>query len=241
MKRFWFFVITGILILSLAACSSQGSKETGEGPKDEPTTDESNTEEEQETSQEQDAFNEEDAEGAGEGGFFEEYSEEDLSNMSIAFISAFQENPVMEEILQSYPNAERFSYAPEGYEAMNDGVLVSINDNTRVEMLNVDGFDDETSSLILGESVFERVLNRGEALILRYFENETIPPTILRITNDNTGEQTLFDLGYDGSGMSTDENEITRQIQFYDKADNVFDYDETAAFVEKLYQFTKEN
>lgn len=259
MKKVYLFLIIGILITSLAACSSKENEIAGGGQ----TQTAAELKKEKETGSNDTGENGENAEDVeeekdlkdGTKSSFPSYPEDQLQNISIAFISAFQGNETMQKIMDSYPNAERLVYEPEGYEAMNEGLILAVNDNTKVEMVHVDGWDDATASLKLGEVAFERSLNQGQALIIRYFENETIPPSILRITDEDSGKQMLFDLGYDGSGMYTDENEITRHLGFYEKKINQEESEsseeETESFqedfakrirqyVEEVYQYTKE-
>lgn len=252
MKKVHLFLIIGILIISLVACSSEKKETAGETETE--TTAESEKEKEtdsNETTEKGEIAEEDKEEQTSEdesGSPFPSYPEDQPENISIAFISALQGNEKMQEIMDSYPNAERLTYEPEGYEAMNEGLILAVNDNTKIEMVHVDGWDDSSASLLLGKVVFERSLNRGEALIIRYFENETIPPSILRITNEESGKQMLFDLGYDGSGMYTDEDEITRHLGFYEKKMNQGEsessWDEFAEgvrqYVEEIYQYTKE-
>ncbi|MDO4719739.1 MAG: hypothetical protein Q4A78_03680 [Peptostreptococcaceae bacterium] len=252
MKKVYLFLIIGILITSLAACSPPKNEpaggtetKTAADLKKEKETDSNETTETDENTEETEE--EKNVEGGTES-FFPSYPEDQPENISIAFISAFQGNEKMQEIMDSYPSAERLVYEPEGYEAMNEGLILAVNDNTKVEMVHVDGWDEKTASLKLGEVVFERSLNQGQALIIRYFENETIPPSILRISNEDSGKQMLFDLGYDGSGMYTDEHGITRYLGFYQKQEDIGETEDSLyrfaegirQYTEEVYQHTKE-
>lgn len=153
-------------------------------------------------------------------------SEEDLMHTAVAVISGLFEDdangvPIHPELRPFRKPKHKETYVPENMDVYNTVILISANDKTQIELLEVLGWSEETNSLMTGKEIFRGTFDRGEYLRVDCVEAETMPDLLARIIAEDEHTETFYNFGYDGEGSHT-KNGITKWIQIYGEDEDIW-------------------